>query len=301
MSKNTELLIGLRKPNGQIGYLSDGVKIPEFFDLIFALENRRPALVDFAPVIEKLHSLHCKQNDETVRNKYNSIYNYWQDAKTYTRESIKLSKSEQLSCSSNELINELQIRLQEKKDHFYRSQNNQISIIKALQQDCDMYIDVLLCFIHSKASLEIESFKLDTVLRSYSDFLEELLHELFSRVIKSGRDSESFFKYLAFESSGELQTYLDLINPGDTEDQFLLRVIRRNKSSEHWDERFGCGQVVSIDYDNFNRDHVEMARVLRDLLYKIGSISKLLSLLKEQNVEWSPNENAEQLFALLEQ
>ncbi|SDH05932.1 hypothetical protein [Nitrosomonas sp. Nm132] len=300
MRKNTELFIGLRRSNGQIGYLSEGLKIPEFFELILEHDNRNPALVDFAPVIEKLHNLHCKQNDEKTRNKYNSIYNYWQDAKTYTKESIKLSRSEQLSCASNELINELQIRLREKKKCFYASQNDQKLIIDGLKEDCDMYIDVLLCFIHSKASLEIESFRRDNVLRAYSDFLEELLFELFSEVIQSGRDGESFFKYLAFESNGDLQTYLELIHPGKSEDQFLLSVIKNSKRNRHWDERFSYYNQVVIDYEIFNQHHIEMARILRDLLYKIRSISKLLSSLKEKNVEWAPNESTEHLFALLE-
>jgi hypothetical protein len=299
MNKKTELFLGLRKSNGQIGYLSEGLRIPEFFELLLEHDNRKPGLVDFAPIIERLHNLHCKQNDEAIRNKYNSIYNYWQDAKTYTKESIRLPKSERLSCTSNELINELQIRLQEKKNRFYTSQNNQKLIID-VKQDCDMYIDVLLCFIHSKASLEIESFRLDTVLRSYSDFLEELVFELFYRVIQSERDRESFFKYLAFESNGELQTYLELFSPSESEDQFLLRVIKSSKPNQHWDERLGYRQVVSIDYDKFSHHYIEMARVLRDLLYKIRSISKLLSLLKEQDVEWTPNESTESLLALLD-
>jgi hypothetical protein len=34
MSTKEELFLGVRKSNGQIGYLSEGVKIPEFFNLV---------------------------------------------------------------------------------------------------------------------------------------------------------------------------------------------------------------------------------------------------------------------------
>jgi hypothetical protein len=300
MENKTELFIGLRKKNGQIGYLSEGVKVPEFFDLVLSKENEKPVLIDFSPVIEKLHHLHCKQNDESIRNKYNSLYNYWQDARTYTKEPIRLSKSEQLSSASNDLINELQTRIQEKSNQFYISQNDKHTLVNSIKQDSNMYIDILLCFIHSKASLEVESFKFDSVLRSYCDFLEDTIRTLFYSVIEQGRDRESFFKYLAFEKKGELQTYLNLVSPTETESQFLLRTIKNSKPTEVYDQIYGYSRVVSFSYDNFNHQYTEMANTLRDLMYKIKSISKLLSLLKEEDIGWSSNDGAESLLALLE-
>jgi len=83
--KKSELFIGIRKTNGQIGYISDGLNLPEFFELLRPVDNEIKVLVDYSPIIEKLHSLHSTQNDDAVLNSFNSLYNYWQDARTYTK------------------------------------------------------------------------------------------------------------------------------------------------------------------------------------------------------------------------
>ena len=37
--KKSELFIGIRKTNGQIGYISDGLNLPEFFELLRPVDN----------------------------------------------------------------------------------------------------------------------------------------------------------------------------------------------------------------------------------------------------------------------
>jgi hypothetical protein len=117
--KKSELFIGVRKTNGQIGYISEGLNIPEFFDLLRPVGNGVNVLVDYSPIIERLHSLHNNQKDEAILSAYNSLYNYWQDAKTYSSESLKISKSEELSKLSISLISELHLRLQKMEVSFY--------------------------------------------------------------------------------------------------------------------------------------------------------------------------------------
>ncbi|MFQ2557745.1 hypothetical protein ACK303_22400, partial [Aeromonas caviae] len=49
-----------------------------------------------------------------------------------------------------------------------------------------------------------------------------------------------------------------------------------------------------------SRQELEAAKILRDLLYKINSISKLISKLREGNVDWNPSEEGvEELKQLL--
>lgn len=165
---NTKLFIGLRRENGQIGYLSEGLAIPEFFELIRPKPETRHDLVDFSPVIEALHSKHDKILEQSIREKYNAIFNYWQESKTYSKIEIKLPKFESLSQFSNELIASLQFKIDETKNKFSHRRmakpDENIAAIKIIKNDCNAYIDVLLCFIHAKASLEIESFTKDVVL-----------------------------------------------------------------------------------------------------------------------------------------
>jgi len=290
--KKPELFVGVRKTNGQIGYISEGLNIPEFFDLLRPGNNEVNILVDYSPVIERLHGIHNKYNDEAILNSYNSLYNFWLDAKTYSKESLKISKSEELSKSSNSLINELQLRLQKKQSAFYSDRDSQLSILNYIKSDSDIYIDTLLCFIHSKASLEIESFKKDIVISSYADFLHKLVQELFVRVTEVGCYNESFFRCLAFEKRDELASYLELTESQESTDEFLLRSLNSERPVEYWDQHQGSMKQVIIQYKSFDYNQLNMAQILRDLLYKINSIRKMLELLKSGNVEWDESDEA---------
>ncbi|MFC3680780.1 hypothetical protein [Bacterioplanoides pacificum] len=290
--KKSELFLGVRKTNGQIGYISEGLNIPEFFDLLRPVNNEINVLVDYSPVIEKLHGIHNKHNDEAILNSYNSLYNFWLDAKTYSKESLKISKSEELSKSSNSLINELQLRLQKKQRDFYSDRDAQLSLLNDIKSDGDIYIDTLLCFMHSKASLEIESFKKDMVISSYADFLHKLVQDLFNRVTGVGHYNESFFKYLAFEKRDELESYLELKENQESTDEFLLRSLNSERPEEHWDQYHGNMKQVIIQYEDFDYNQLNMAQILRDLLHKINSIRKMIELLKAGNVEWDESDDA---------
>jgi len=290
--KKSELFLGVRKTNGQIGYISEGLNIPEFFDLLRPVNNEINVLGDYSPVIEKLHGIHNKHNDEAILKSYNSLYNFWLDAKTYSKESLKISKSEELSKTSNSLINELQLRLQKKQRDFYSDRDLQLSLLNDIKSDGDIYIDTLLCFIHSKASLEIESFKKDMVISSYAEFLHKLVQDLFNRVTGIGRYNESFFKYLAFEKRDELESYLELKENRESTDEFLLRSLNSERAQEHWDQHHGSMKQVIIQYENFDYNQLNMAQTLRDLLHKINSIRKMIELLKAGNVEWDESDDA---------
>lgn len=298
MPDKPQLFLGLRKENGQIGYISEGLNIPDFFNLIRPVENNKNVLVDFSPVIKTLHELHKSKNDENIRNKYNIMYNYWQDAKTYKKEAIKSSKSEQLSILANELINDMQGRLQNKENEFFtlfyssRNYNDIYNIEKAINNikiDCDMYIDTLLCFIHSKASLEISSFKADFILGSYCDFIENIVFNLFKMVITSGYDKDSFLKSLAFQNIDELQSYLHLISPGESDNDFILRIVKNTKPYDEHDDNYGYLRVINIPY-SFNSSYYNIAKILKDLIYRIRSVKQMLVLLKEDDIEWSSDQ-----------
>jgi len=106
-----KFMIATRNKKGQIGYLSEELSLPEFADL-FKPKGEVRVLMDYSPVIEALHKLHRTASDEGILNKYNAMFNFWQDAKIYTKESLKISKSKELSKQANSLINEIQLKLQ---------------------------------------------------------------------------------------------------------------------------------------------------------------------------------------------
>ena len=54
-------------------------------------------------------------------------------------------------------------------------------------------------------------------------------------------------------------------------------------------------QAGKIQYDSYRPNHVAAVRELRDLLYKVRSLKKLVVRLKEGNLEWESGEEAVRL------
>jgi len=294
MSKE-ELFLGIRKSNGQIGYLSEGIKIPDFFNLI-QKDNQKDFLIDFAPIIEELHSIHQKQIDKNILEQYNSVYNYWQESASYSKIEIKIPKFESLSKSSNELIAKLNSRINQHLKDFqstrFRQEDKKYDIVKLLEKDCNIYIDILLCFIHSKASLEIESFKNDKILDSYCRDTLKIIKDLYFDVVgystySKDLNDNSLLYYFAFTKDNELKSYINLIPfPEDTQDLRLILLDKAYPTSTYNNFNEPITKI-EIEYSNPNHKVLEMAKILRNLYYKFLSLSELLKNLKENNVEWS--------------
>ncbi|MDX7771066.1 MULTISPECIES: hypothetical protein [Aeromonas] len=310
MSK-TQLFLGLRRENGQIGYLSESLAIPEFFELIRPKSESRYDLIDFSPVIEALYAKHDAIAEQLIREQYNSVFNYWQESKTYSKTEIKLPKFESLSQLSNKLIISLQFRIDETKKSYSHRRNakpeDNIRTIKAIENNCNIYIDVLLCFIHAKASLEIESFKKDVVLGKYCSYLEDIISDLYNRVVefstrrdKFELDNSSLLYHIAFNENAEISHYTKFLPNFDTSLDLRLQLINASRSEHTFNYQDEPVNRIEIEYRTPSRQELEAAKILRDLLYKINSISKLISKLREGNVDWNPSEEGvEELKQLL--
>ncbi|PHQ83701.1 MAG: hypothetical protein COB58_07710 [Thalassobium sp.] len=301
MSK-TGLFLGLRRENGQIGYLSESLSIPEFFELIRPKFEIRYDLVDFSPVIEALHSKHDKIAEQSIREKYNSVFNYWQESKTYSKIEIKLPKFESLSRLSNELITSLQFRIDETKERYSHRKTTDpeinITTIKKIENYCNIYIDVLLCFIHAKASLEIESFKKDVVLGRYCDYLEEVISDLYNRVVDFSTwrneyelDNSSLLYHIAFNENEELNHYTKLLPHFDTSIDLRLQRIIASRTKSAFNHQNEPVTRIEVEYRSPHCQELEAAKILRNLLLKTNSISKLIKKLREGNVDWNPSED----------
>ncbi len=103
-----------RKENGQIGYMTKGITIPEFYELVQpSIQNinitNNNILIDFYPIIDKLNSLYNQQKNDEVYIKSQTLYNYWKDGRTFKKESIVISRFNEISKMSNELLNILKL------------------------------------------------------------------------------------------------------------------------------------------------------------------------------------------------
>lgn len=300
VSKNPDLdrfFIGGRKKNGQIQWLWDGFSLPE----LFKTKEEITVLVDYSPVIEALHRLHQTSRNEVIFNEFRALYNYWQDSKSYTIESVKLDCNKELSKQANSLLPKLQTRLEARKSEFYsayRKPGNEVhDVVRALKDDANTYIQTLMCFIHSKASLDIKSFRSDKILNDYGIFLQDLLFDLYRWIVRdnSRSYSDSILKYFAFEHSnepGKLEQHLYLDGKGESASEFKLRVLNEAQTYGKYDQSGHYHKEVSIRYDSFGREILDMVEIFKDLIFKISMVNQLLTALREGTFQWDGSNSA---------
>ncbi|WP_146122496.1 hypothetical protein [Burkholderia multivorans] len=291
---SAEISLLVRGTDGQIKFVSEGLGIPEFYNLVRARSDSKQALVDFSPVIEALHGIHRDAHSKEILIKYNIMYNSWLDARTYTKELAKTLKYEELNKQSTALINELHISLQSADRAFLASSETLLDDVLTIKKDCDIYIDSMLCLVYAKASQDIDSFKFDVVVSSYADFLVELAERLYRQALRAGNFENSFLKYIAFEQPHELQKYLALDSDESTA-SFKLRCLEATPTEQDYIEVWGGGYAirqVKIQYDSYHPNHVAAMHELRDLLYRASSLKRLVDRLKDGNIEWESGEDA---------
>lgn len=289
-----EISLLVRGTDGQIKFVSEGLGIPEFYNLVRDRNDSKQVLVDFSPVITALHAIHKDAHNKELLIKYNTMYNYWLDARTHTKEPVKALKYEELTKQSTSLINELHVSLQTAAMAFFPASRTLHDDVVAVKRDCDIYIDSVLCLVYAKALQDIDSFKSDRVVGSYADFLVDLLERLYRQASRAGNFEDSFLKYIAFEQPHELQKYLALDSDESTA-SFKLRCLETAPTEQGYIEVLGGGYAirqVKIQYDAYDSYHVSAMRELRDLLHRARSLKRLVDRLKEGNIELETGEEA---------
>jgi len=297
MAEKKELLhLTLRKENGQIGYMSKGITVPEFYSLIQPKQNiniTSNILIDFYPIIDKLYSLHTQKQNDDIYIKFHTLYSYWSDGKTYKKESVILSRSEKLAELSNELLNILKLKLNNNPYTRQDDSYQKLEKTKNFLEYTDMYIETILCFIYSKASLEIESFQHDKVLTDYIEFLEKTINNLYFQALKNPPHNEvynyDFFRYLALKETNELEYFLKLHGEKYSISDFQIYLFTQLQINNYNNQRHRNEAVLSYSY--YDEYEIKIAILLRDTLFKIMSLSELLKKLKEGNIEWSSENN----------
>ncbi len=282
----SKLMIAARKKNGQLGYLSEGYSIPEFFSLIRPINNIN-VLMDFSPLIDVLHKLHHQTGNRALLASYNDLHNFWRESKSYRKESILMARAEKVSEKSSALIAELQIRVGDRYPAFYDKNIDEIqSYVLELKADCDIYINTLLYYIHAKAVLEVESFARDSVLVEHGKFLEDVIRKTYDSLMSISRHGEQFITFMAFERPEEALYFLALEGKYASLDELKLNALAQCTSRTVWDDYFGNQQIISLSYASFSDKFINIAIMLRNLLYKAQSVNHLIDKLKGEGIQW---------------
>jgi len=303
-----KILLALRRSNGQIGYLSEGITIPEFYELIQPKYNNINILIDFSPIIETLYKIHSQNKDEKIYVAYNSLYNYFQEIQTYTNKQEKL---ERLLEKCNDFINLIKIEFNKiEKSNLYNASNNEMyDFVKKIEYLSNFYLDAILIYIYTKANLEIISFKNDVVLQQHIDFIREKVYNIYKSHIKLYNQkitNSDFLVYLLFEKEEDFKKHLGIIENIPNEDKDIvnikLQIFHNSYKENTYNNMNEPIKRIYSEYYQYDYRYVDIADILMNILYKINSINKLLNKLKNSEVIFeNDKEVIEQVKQLIKQ
>ncbi|AZM96167.1 hypothetical protein [Vreelandella venusta] len=300
--KTTKLMLAVRKPNGTIGYLSEGVDQEKIISLIADKEGVL-TLKDFSPivedvgrsVIENIKGFLREEMSNDIFSSYNAVFNYWQESKTYRKKDLKMVKSEFVCQQANSFLSKVQLRLQEKDRVFYDNKFN-LGYVMELERECNMYMGAILCFIHAKAYLDIESFEEDIILNGYAEFLYNFLTEKYLKYLDFYDfyfpRSDSFLYSLAIEDSECYELFSQALPVYIRREDLVSEMVKiklgdfkkgMRSCYDNFGGNFNCVQLSwrPVDYNNLNK-----VEIFRDLIFKIRSICQLLNKLKGGGIFW---------------
>lgn len=286
-------MIGLRRGNGQIGYLSEGYSLPEFFALIRG-DSAQRRLLDYSPLIEALHGLIGQMRNDDIHVDYNDLYTYWAESKSYSAEAVKISRAGDTCKQANSLLSKVRFKFQGVQVWKLGQMNsfNRLEFVRSLKGYCNTYINALLFYVYAKASIEVASFKNDTVLQRYSNELKDFIWDVYEAV--RGPDSDDLIRYMVFRRPDDAPDFLAIESVDLSPSQLKLEALERSRpQSTVWNESMCRHEYVHVvSYVNYHDDHVSSLMLLRDLLFKIGSVSQLIEDLSKGGVEWDSTEQA---------
>ncbi|WP_353232293.1 hypothetical protein [Pseudomonas helleri] len=167
-----------------------------------------------------------------------------------------------------------------------------------ITSECNIYIDTLLYYIHSKATLEIESFKRDSVIAEHGKFIDHFIKARYKDLLTWGSRGNDVLTYMVFESPDDAVYFLQLDNDSATLETHKLKVIGESTPETLYNDRLQEYQrVISVNYPSFDERYINLLIQIRDLLYKTKSINQLIDRLKSGEVGWDGSGNHAQTIA----
>jgi hypothetical protein len=210
-----------------------------------------------------------------------------------------MAKAEELSRMSSALIAKLQIGINRERISFYNKNLEQIQeLVSKTTSECNIYIDTLLYYIHSKATLEIDSFTRDNVIAEHGKFIDKFVNDKYKELLNWGSRGDDFLTYMVFEHPDEAVYFLELAEDAATPESYKLKLIKESKQERVFDNFLQTyQQVISVKYQEFSALYTNLLIELRNLLYKTKSINHLIDRLRSGEVEWDESGDHTQTIA----
>lgn len=280
----------------------------DFIDLLAEKRTQLPNVLiyDFSPVINYIHEK-LNQNfslyiSDSLKIKHSAIFNNWTRLKSFTNQDLLSKATLNVMTESEETINWIQANLTKLKSSFYCKFGNpnesteKDGILNSMISETEIFIESMLCNIHSTALIDIASFKNDTVLTMHTSQIMGLFIELLRDQVGINPDNTLNYKNIVeqccMENMGIDPDFLLALSGTGLKKQNIIETII-NKSSIQDD--FTNTIPLRHRYIYWTRaDENNLFRVKKILstLHKIAAIDNLLEHLKSECVEFKSDKES---------
>jgi len=279
-----------RENNGQFSKMTKGISIESAIKIFYKEDTPKSnVLFNFSPIIEGIHKTLQSHQKEKIENLYSTFYNFWKDARTHSPEIIEKHKSYYLSSKSIELITECDLQLKHITSGLIPRQLEGLqpnSSIDEVEKYFKFFTIAILCFIHTKASIEISSFKNDEIITKYCIDTHNTLIEIIKNLTRPARTNEAILDLLRTGDIEIAELLLKNENPPTSIHQFMLESIQ---VADPYQDNYNY--FIAIPHREIDQNTKELMKKILEMKNILDRIIELITKLKENKTTWDENEN----------
>ncbi|MGP4952426.1 hypothetical protein ACTXGO_09640 [Psychrobacter sp. T6-1] len=295
----------LDKSTGKLIKAVDERDLSDFLPFITgeAVNKKGIVVFDFAPVIQHFHDeleiKLAKRENQDLAIKRATVFNTWLRLKSTTNETLLCQSSVQVMRDSEEVLNWIHTRIPELEKCYYRadSSNDQKflsdktqALIK-LSDDIEVFIEILLCNIHTTAKVDIESFKSDVVITEHCKLIQKLVFKALCSELAyfNGKfNCTSLIYACCMEDLGiNLEALIGLLDPQDVNAESIRNSVLSTAVIEDVYDHSTCMRRRSVSWPKANHHNLERVKLLSKLLERINLLLILIEKLKSVEVSFN--------------
>jgi hypothetical protein len=268
---------------------------------------------DFSNIIEHFNSLLNntlnQHEDKELLIQKNTIFNFWQRFKTFTNESTKNDAATKLMYECETTLSLINTRIPDLySDYYHRTNdsapnyypNDKKTKLEKLIKEIDVSIEILLCNIHVTATVDILSFKNDTILSGHCIDIHTLLLTCIHSEIGyyNNFHYDSLIYQCCMEDMGIFPDILLKICNINTNAEKIKHEIMKNsvlsdECDEHNNEVF---RVKKIKWSKACNHKLERTKMLLIVMQKVLALIDLIERLKNNDVVFNEDQKAKENF-----
>jgi len=300
------------KATGKFVKAVDERDLSDFLPLI-AQENKdvsRVVVFDFTPIIEYYHNelehKLAQREHKELAVKRATVFNTWMRLKTFTNESLLSQTSSKILHDTEEVLNWIHTRLPELEKNILNANENSQSYINEkteallrFSDDIEVFIEVLLCNIHTTANIDINSIKSDFIITEHCNSIRNLILKLLIRETDYYNGEfgwNSIIKNACMEDIGvNPEAIIHLLESEESVQSIKNSILSTAAYEDEWDGN-RQSRKYSVSWPKANPNSVERVKVLARLLENINSVLGVIEKLKLSDISYNQNSESQESF-----